>query len=46
VLRLVSQHTQDVAEARDAIEKMLAKKPEGEFGRHLEAAWRILLNRE
>jgi hypothetical protein len=46
ILKLVTQHPQDVAEARDAIEKMLAKKPEGEFGRHLEAAWRILLNRE
>jgi len=46
VLKLVEQHPQDVAEARDAIEKMLAKKPEGEFGRHLEAAWKVLLNRE
>ena len=46
VIELVEKHPQDVAEARDAIEKMLAKKPEGEFGRHLEAAWRILLNRE
>jgi len=46
VLKLVAQHPQDVAEARDALEKMLAKKPEGEFGRRLEAAWRILLNRE
>ncbi len=46
VLKLLKQHPQDVTEARDAIEKMLAKKPEGEFGRHLEAAWKILLNRE
>lgn len=46
VLKLVETHPQDVAEARDAIERMLAKKPEGEFGRHLEAAWKILLNRE
>jgi len=46
VLQMVAKHPQDVAEARDAIEKMLAKKPEGEFGRHLEAAWKILLNRE
>jgi hypothetical protein len=45
-LKLVAEHPQDVAEARDAIEKMLAKKPEGEFGQHLEAAWKILLNRE
>lgn len=46
VLKLLEQHPQDVTEARDGIEKMLAKKPEGEFGRHLEAAWKILLNRE
>jgi len=46
VLKLVAEHPQDVAQARDAIEKMMAKKPEGEFGRHLEAAWKILLNRE
>ncbi|HKO03900.1 MAG TPA: hypothetical protein VJW51_04090 [Candidatus Acidoferrales bacterium] len=46
VLRMVMQHPQDVAEARDAIEKLLAKKPEGEFGLRLEAAWKILLNRE
>ncbi len=46
VLQLVAKHPQDVAEARDALEKMLAKKPEGEFGQHLEAAWKILLNRE
>jgi hypothetical protein len=46
VLELVEKHPQDVAEARDAIEKMLAKKPGGEFGQHLEAAWKILLNRE
>jgi len=46
VLELVEKHPQDVAEARDAIEKMLAKKPAGEFGQRLEAAWKILLNRE
>ena len=46
VLDLLAAHPQDVREVRDALEKMLAEKPEGEFGRHLEAAWRILLNRE
>ena len=46
VLDLVAAHPQDVREARDALEKMLAEKPAGEFGRCLEAAWRILLNRE
>jgi hypothetical protein len=46
VLELISEHSQDVREARDALEKMLAEQPQGEFGRHLEAAWRILLNRE
>ncbi|HMD30515.1 MAG TPA: hypothetical protein VKG84_01310, partial [Candidatus Acidoferrales bacterium] len=46
VLGLVEKHPQDVAEARDALEKMLAKKPGGAFGQHLDAAWHILLNRE
>jgi hypothetical protein len=46
VLNLLVRHPQDVTQARDAIEKMLAKKPEGDFGLHLEAAWKILLNRE
>jgi len=46
VIKMVQKHPQDVAEARDAIEKMLAKKPAGEFGLRLEAAWKILLNRE
>jgi hypothetical protein len=46
VIELLEKHPQDVSQARDAIEKLLAKKPEGEFGLHLEAAWKILLNRE
>jgi hypothetical protein len=46
VLEMVSRHPQDVREARDALEKMLAQKPEGEFGQHLEAAWKLLLNRQ
>ncbi len=48
VQRLIAQlghHPQDAVKARDALEKMLAQKPEGEFGRRLEAAWKILLNR-
>lgn len=48
VEKLVEQldkHPQDAVKVRDALEKMLAQGPEGEFGRHLEAAWKILLNR-
>ena len=46
VIELLDKHPQDVTQARDAVEKMLAKKPEGAFGLHLEAAWHILLNRQ
>ena len=46
IIELVEKHPQDVAQARDAVERLLAKKPEGQYGQHLEAAWRILLNRE
>ena len=37
--------TLSFAQVRDALEKMLAQSPQGDFGRHLEAAWKILLNR-
>ncbi len=42
----LERHPQDAVQVRDALEKMLAQKPEGEFGRRIEAAWKILLNRE
>lgn len=48
VEKLIDQlvkHPQDGVKVRDALEKMLAQRPEGEFGRRLEAAWKILLNR-
>jgi hypothetical protein len=46
LLQLLERHPQDVVQARDTLEKMLAAKPPWDFDRHLEAAWRILLNRE
>ncbi len=45
VLRHAERDPQDVLRIRDELEKMLAEKPEGEFGRQLEAAWRELLKR-
>ena len=45
LLDQLDKHPQDGVKVRDALEKMLAQRPEGEFGRHLEAAWKILLNR-
>ena len=33
-----------VSQAREAIESLLAKSPEGDFGAHLKAAWHILAN--
>lgn len=41
----LDKHPQDTVKVRDALEKMLAQNPEGEFGRRLESAWKILLNR-
>ena len=41
----LDKHPQDTVKVRNALEKMLARSPEGEFGRRLEAAWKILLNR-
>ena len=45
LIELLDKHPQDGVKVRDALEKMLAQRPEGDFGRHLEAAWKILLNR-
>jgi hypothetical protein len=45
LLDQLDKHPQDGVKVRDALEKMLAQRPEGEFGRRLEAAWKILLNR-
>jgi hypothetical protein len=45
LIEQLDKHPQDAVKVRDALEKMLAQSPEGEFGRRLEAAWKILLNR-
>jgi hypothetical protein len=44
IMRL-EKNPQDAPKVRTELEKMLADKPEGEFGRLLEAAWLILLKR-
>ncbi len=43
VIRRIERDPHEFAKTRDELEKMLAEKPEGEFGRLLEAAWRELL---
>lgn len=45
VIRRLERQPADYLRARDDVERLLAKYPEGEFGRLLEAAWRILINR-
>jgi hypothetical protein len=45
LIEQLEKRPQDGVKVRDALEKMLAQRPEGEFGRRLEAAWKILLNR-
>jgi len=45
VIHRLERDPQDFARIRDELEKMLAEKPEGEFGREIEAAWRELLKR-
>lgn len=42
----LERHPQDAVQVRDGLEKMLAEKLPGEFGRRIEAAWKILLQRE
>ena len=41
----LEKNPQDAPKVRTELEKMLAEKPQGEFGRLLEAAWLILLKR-
>jgi hypothetical protein len=43
VIRRLEKQPPDYLRARDDLERLLAKYPEGEFGRQLEAAWRILI---
>ena len=45
LIEQLDKHPQDNLKVRDALEKMLAQRPEGDFGRRLEAAWKILLHR-
>jgi hypothetical protein len=45
VIRRLEKQPADYLRARDDLERMLADYPEGEFGRMLEAAWRILIGR-
>ncbi len=45
LIERLEKNPQDELKVRRELEKMLAEKPEGEFGRLIEAAWRILLNR-
>ena len=45
LIRRLEQRSQDVVKIRNDLEKMMAKKPQGQFGRLIEAAWEVLLNR-
>ncbi len=45
MIERLEKDPQSQLKVRQELEKMLAEKPEGEFGRLLEAAWKILLNR-
>lgn len=45
VIRRLEKQPADYLRARDDLERLLAEYPEGDFGRMLEAAWRILIGR-
>ncbi len=45
VIRRIEHSPQEVSRIREELEKLLAEKPEGEFGREIEAAWKELLKR-
>jgi len=45
VVRRLERQPADYLGARDDLERLLARYPEGEFGRLLEASWRILIHR-
>ena len=45
LLQRMERNPQDALKVRNDLEKLLAENPPGEFGRLLEAAWRILLGR-
>ncbi|MBI3405501.1 MAG: hypothetical protein HY046_08600 [Acidobacteria bacterium] len=43
LVRHLDEHPEHALDVRNELEKLLAKTPPGEYGRHLEAAWQILL---
>jgi hypothetical protein len=45
VIHRLERDPQDFARIRDELEKMLAERPEGEFGQEIESAWRLLFQR-
>jgi len=45
LIRRLAQRPQETIQVRTELEKMLARKPEGQYGRLLESAWEVLLNR-
>jgi hypothetical protein len=45
LIERLEKNPQEASKVRNTLEKMLAEKPPGEFGRLLEAAWLILLKR-
>ncbi len=45
LIHKLEQRSQDLVKIRNELERMLAAKPQGQFGRLIEAAWEVLLNR-
>lgn len=45
LIRRLEQRPQEAIQVRTELEKMMARKPEGQYGRLLESAWEVLLNR-
>ncbi|MBI3484392.1 MAG: hypothetical protein HY012_04485 [Acidobacteria bacterium] len=45
LIERLEKNPQEASKVRNTLEKMLAEKPQGEFGRLLEGAWLILLKR-
>jgi IPT/TIG domain len=45
LIQRLERRPQGSVKVRNELERMLAKKPEGDYGRLIEAAWEILLNR-
>jgi len=43
LIRHLDQHPEHALDVRNELEKLLGQAPAGEYGRRLEAAWRILL---